>query len=307
MTSKRPKLSLQTSDITPTYVGPTDSRNATISAIAPTPTGYNTFNNAFDLTYRPSPSSTVPSPGGASSRRNPLNQSSPYTLNLPYGVQPILKNSPLARDLRRSSLAPASPSPRATNRRIFFPAPKHVSFKSVLEEEIVTTDYVVRHADLSSSDAEESSSSDSEEPLRSTPETSDDEFDDRGIRVDEGSPRGRRKRNAEALSRELDSDAAGTENSTNTASKRTKRKKRRWEWTIPPAIKVVDQVVHETVEDGNKTSGQQSSTTNDNYEEAAAAKAEEAAEEVAEAAATAQDKGVTNEIEATKVANALDA
>jgi hypothetical protein len=232
MSSKRPKLSLKTSDLAPTYVGTTTSRNDANTHNTATPTTLNTFNNTFDLTYRPSPVSTIPSPGPTISRRPTNLQSSPYALNLPFGVYSILKNSPLPRDLRRPSLATASASPRTSGRRMFFPAPKKVTFKPVLEEEIVTQEYVTRHADLTSSSDEDTASSESEESLRS----SDDprkEVKGRVIRVDEFSSRGRSKRKIRATSDSSSTEERGSQDRSRSSSeRRTKRKKRRWEWTI---------------------------------------------------------------------------
>lgn len=232
MSSKRPKLSLKTSDLTSTYVNSTTSRNDVNVHSATTPTNLNTFNNTFDLTYRPSPISTVPSPGPSLSRRPTIlnAQSSPYTLNLPFGVNSILKNSPLPQSIRRPSLATASASPRTGGRRIFFPAPKKVTFKPILEEEIVTKEYVTRHADLTSSD-EDTTTSDSD----SSHQKSDDRKDDtnrRIIRVDESS-RGRNKRKTiNTFERSVSEDRGRPDRSRSTSERRTKRKKRRWEWTI---------------------------------------------------------------------------
>ncbi|KIV98153.1 hypothetical protein PV10_01833 [Exophiala mesophila] len=257
MTSKRPKLSLQTSDIPPTYVAQTGGRSASRSAVEATPTGLNTFTNAFDLSYRPSPSTTLPSPVN-SSRRNLTQSSGPYSVNLPHNVHPILKNSPVAWAIRRSSLAGGGDSPRIGNRRVFFPAPKRVSFRTVLEEEIVTKDYVVRHADLTSSE-DETSWSESEEDLPRTPQIPSPETLDRRVRVDEVSPRGRRKRTAaNGAQMERDSTIEQAETSTMMTTsgtwKRSRRKKRRWEWTVPapPKLpKVADETQPDAVDTNN--------------------------------------------------------
>lgn len=236
MTSKRPKLSLQTSDIPPTYVAPTGARSASRSVVEATPTGLNTFTNAFDLSYRPSPTTNLPSPGN-SSRRNLVSSSRPYSVNLPHGIHPILKNGPAGCVIRRSSLASGGDSPCLGNRRVFFPAPKQVSFRTVLEEEIITKDYVASHADLTSSEGE-TSWSESEDQAPNTPETSDDETRDRRVRVDEVSPRGRRKRTAaEGARMEHDTMVGQAETSTSGSWKRSRRKKRRWEWTVSPSAK----------------------------------------------------------------------
>jgi len=115
---------------------------------------------------------------------------------------------------------------------MFFPAPKKVTFKPVLEEEIVTQEYVTRHADLTSSSDEDTASSESEESLRS----SDDprkEVKGRVIRVDEFSSRGRSKRKIRATSDSSSTEERGSQDRSRSSSeRRTKRKKRRWEWTI---------------------------------------------------------------------------
>ena len=244
MSSQRPKLSLKTSDLAPTYVASTTGRTDANAHNTATPTTLNTFSNTFDLTYRPSPVSTIPSPGPTLSRRptNLQQPSSPYALNLPFGVYSILKNSPLPRDIRRSSLATASASPRTNGRRIFFPAPKRVSFKPVLEEEIVTKEYVIRHADLTSSSDEDTASSESEDSLQRS-EDPGDERNRRIIRVDEfSSSRGRNKRKTRAST---DAgvgaeDRGRQERSRSTSERRAKRKTRKWEWTIPGTITNAD-------------------------------------------------------------------
>ena len=240
---KRPKLSLITTDLAPTYSGSTSSRNAVKPDATATPTTLNTFTNAFDLTYRPSPASALPSPGGLLQRRTSGHPASPttklserpYNLNLPFGVRSILKNSPLPRDARRPSTCSASASPR-TSRRVFFQPPKRVTFRTTLEDEIITKSYVMRHADLSSSD-EETNSSEGGDSSRTSSEEGEDEIEERGILVDDISPRGRRKRKLMTISdmsaREL--NRGRDERSRSTSERRTKRKKRMWEWTLESA------------------------------------------------------------------------
>lgn len=263
MPSQRPKLSLKTSDLAPTYVTSTAGRNDAIGPNTATPTTLNTFNNTFDLTYRPSPVSTIPSPGPSLSRRpTNLQQPSPYALNLPFGVYSILKNSPLPRDVRRSSLATASASPRTSGRRMFFPAPKRVSFKPVLEEEIVTTEYVTRHADLTSSSDEDTASSEESESSSQRSDAPGDESQRRIIRVDEfSSPQGRNKRKTRATSDAGvgTEDRGRQERSRSTSERRTKRKTRRWEWTIPSTPTKADAHDSPEIKDGSdlKSEGDQ--------------------------------------------------
>lgn len=158
----------------------------------------------------------------------------PYDLNLPFGVYPILKNSPLPRDVRRPSICSTSASPRIPGRRVFFPAPKKVTFRAELEDEIITKEYVKRHADLSSSE-DEAIPSESDEQSGASTDEGEDEVQDRGIRVDEISPRGRRKRKS-AMFSDVSTDRVDgrgrNERSRSTSVRRSKRKKRRWEWTI---------------------------------------------------------------------------
>ncbi|OAP59695.1 hypothetical protein AYL99_06993 [Fonsecaea erecta] len=191
---KKPKLSLRTSDLAPTFHGSTSRQNGVNMGATATPTTLNTFNNTFDLAYRPSPVTTLPSPGSHSQARgsahptSPIlkNSEHPYVLNLPFGIHSILKNGPLPRDIRRPS---ASASPRVAGRRVFFPAPKKVAFRAELEEEIVTNNYIMRHADLSSSDDESLPSESEDQSGTSTDDDGDDGDKARGIRVDEVSPR----------------------------------------------------------------------------------------------------------------------
>lgn len=236
---KKPKLSLNTSDLAPTFNGSVSRQPSFKPDTTATPTTLNTFNNTFDLTYRPSPVATLPSPAPSLARRQSTHPSSPigrtsdhpYNFTLPFGVHPILKNSPLPRDIRRSSI---SASPRISGRRVFFPPPKRVAFRAELAEEIVTQKYVMRHADLSSSEDDYSSSETDEQGSNSNDEEVKD-AKDQAIRVDEFSARGRRKRKCTATSpcppNEDHRDREETSQSRST--RRSKRKRRRWIWTEP--------------------------------------------------------------------------
>ncbi|EXJ64758.1 hypothetical protein A1O7_01096, partial [Cladophialophora yegresii CBS 114405] len=235
--TKKPKLSLNTADLAPTFHGTVSRQSGITTNSTATPTTLNTFNNTFDLTYRPSPVSTVSSPGTHSRSKPSIHPSSPntrisnqpYNLNLPFGVHPILKNSPLWKDTRRSSI---SASPRLAGLKVLFPAPKKVTFRVQLEDEIVTKRYVERHVDLSSSEDE---SAPSEADDRSN--TASDEEAGKGrptIRVDEFSVKGRRKRKSVALSRSPATEIGRgrKDMSRSTSTRRSKRRRRRWEWTI---------------------------------------------------------------------------
>lgn len=266
MSTKRPKLSLKTSDLASTYVTSTTGRNDANVHITTTPTNLNTFTNTFDLTYRPSPIATIPSPGPTLSRR-PTNsnvQPSPYSLNLPFGVYSILKNSPLPQNVRRPSLATPNASPRISSRRIFFPTPKKVTFKAILEEEIVTKDYVTCHADLTSSD-EDTTTSESDSSFRNS-DGRKNEPTRRIIRVDESS-RGRNKRKTiTAFESGIAEKRGRQDRSRSTSERRTKRKKRRWEWTITEngaAIKTDEPPANKENEQNSEEEEQREEENND--------------------------------------------
>ncbi|KAI1628337.1 hypothetical protein EDD37DRAFT_644138 [Exophiala viscosa] len=243
--AKRPKLSLQTSNLTPTFMGADGGRKTIVSPHTATPTRLNTFSNAFDLTYRSSPLSTVSSPitqaqlkiTGRASSPAPQRGVITYSLNLPFGVHPILKNTSLSRDPRRLSATSASASPRTSGRRVFFPASKNVSFRANLEEEIVTKEYVMRHADLTTSEDEIDISEPEESSSAWTNEAKSGQAD-RIIRVDEYATRGRRKRKTLTVSESFSQDVDGgrEEKSRSTSTRRNKRKRRKWEWTIGNSV-----------------------------------------------------------------------
>lgn len=156
--SKRPKLSLQTTSLSNTYgsltrgIGAPQNSEATF-----TPTTTNTLVNQWELSIRPSPVTRTESPVPSSLRNQP-NQH-PYNLSLPFGVRPILKNSPLP-----SRQASVSASPRDSRRKVFFPQPKQVAFRKNLEEVIETTRFTARHSDLSSSEEDRSEDDVNAEP-----------------------------------------------------------------------------------------------------------------------------------------------
>ncbi|KIW90190.1 uncharacterized protein Z519_08833 [Cladophialophora bantiana CBS 173.52] len=227
--AKKPKLSLRTSDLAPTFRGSTGRQNGINIGATATPTTLNTFSNTFDLAYRPSPVTNLPSPVSHSQPRGSAHPTSPivrlsehpYALNLPFGVHSILKNSPLPWDIRRPSV---SASPRVASRRVFFPAPKKVAFRAELEEEIVTKNYIMRHADLSSSDEESTPSENDNQSGTSNDEGEDGGGNGREIRVDEVSPRKKRKRKSTAVSPSSSSelDQASSEKSQSKSAARSK-------------------------------------------------------------------------------------
>ena len=226
--TKRPKLSLQTSQLPTSYASSASATGKSVDTLATTtPTTLNTFNNTFDLSLRPSPSSATASPGSfrfhQKAAASPLRRTLPYSLNFPLGVRSILKNSRIEKDYRRGSLT-ASASPR-TGRRVFFPPAKKVSFQPIAEE-IITHTYTARHVDISSEDEEISSTSDKDESPEQqevTPSVPQEvEISDRNSTLTVEPPfrspglesRGRRR------------------GQRSPSSLRVKRKRRRWEWTL---------------------------------------------------------------------------
>jgi len=237
--AKRPKLSLQTSNLTPTFMGADGGRKTILSPHTATPTRLNTFSNAFDLTHRPSPPSTVSSPKviGCTSSLATQQNDTLYSMNLPFGVHPILKNTSMPRDPRRPSSCSANASSRTSGRRVFFPAPKNVSFRANLEEEIVTKVYVMRHADLTSME-EGIDTSESEEWNSASTDEGESGKQDCIIRVDEYATRGRRKRKSltVSVSSSQDVDCGRQERSRSTSTRRNNHKRRKWEWTINKSV-----------------------------------------------------------------------
>lgn len=146
--NKRPKLSLQTTSLTSTYGSLTRGIAPNTSQAIYTPTTANTLSNTWDLSIRPSPISRTDSPRPLHQVRSQAGQQ-PYAYSLPFGVKPILKNSPLP-----PRAASVSASPRESRRKVFFPQPKRVLFKQDLEEIIETKQYVAKHSDLPSSEEE---------------------------------------------------------------------------------------------------------------------------------------------------------
>lgn len=240
---QKPKLSLQTSNLTPTFHGSSGGQ-VTTNLNTATPTTLNTFNNAFDLTFRPSPVISAASPTRRSQTKapgqscSPTNRSPemPYALGLPFGVHSILKNSPLPQYGRRRSACSSSASPGIPGRRVFFPASKKVTFRAVLEEEITTHEYSMRHSDLNSS-SDETKSSEAEESSSGSTDEGEEDKGDMTIRVDEVASRGRRKRKTLSVSDSTSDglDRGRNKGSRSTSARRSKRKRRRWEWMLGPA------------------------------------------------------------------------
>lgn len=165
--NRRPKLSLQTTSLASTYGSLTRGVAPNTTQTLYTPTTANTLANTWDLSIRPSPVSRTESPRPLLQIRPSSGTSQqPYAYSLPFGLRPILKNSPLP-----PRAASVSASPRESRRKVFFPQPKRVSFRNNLEEPIETKHYIARHVDLTSSEEETSD----EEPQQESSSLKSDE------------------------------------------------------------------------------------------------------------------------------------
>jgi hypothetical protein len=221
--SKRPKLSLQTNALTTSYGSSASATgNKATDMTAATPTTLNTFNNTFDLSLRPSPNSATASPFRTTTISSPLRRKQPYSLNLPLGVKPILKNSRLAADLRRSSI-PTSASPRSA-RRVFFPAPKKVSFQ-FNDETIENREYTARHIDLSPEPSDNDASGSDAGSDRSSPEPSEVETEIKEASPEDNQTTARPRLHSPEIVR-------GRARRQWSASTERRKKKRRWQWTL---------------------------------------------------------------------------
>lgn len=242
---KRPKLSLQTSSLPITF-GKSSTALTIAASTLPiaSPTVLNTFNNAYDMPHRLSP--VTNSPTGTRSARPTSRIVSPFASNkedrpyqIPLGVKSILRNSPIPSGLRRSSLCPAGESPR-TSRRALFPAAKKVAFPVVLEEEIQTTIYTVKHSDLSSDGEELDTDERSELSLSSSDESDMEELAEANT---DGEATQLRKKRKAGSDRQIQAAAirdcvANVERIQKrlkpTFKSQRKRRRRHWEWTLEP-------------------------------------------------------------------------
>ena len=225
MPNKRPKLSLQTTSV-PTATGKSSTGLAlSAQAIsAASPTILNTFNNAYELPHRPSPTQT---PKPTSRFQSPITAIRFVEINykLPLSIKSVLKNS---------RIAPCEPSPR-TGRRPLFPAAKQVSFREVIEEEIHNVDFIARHSDL---DSETEGSSEDDVPKtpidsQALPEDSEVDVEDDESEDGDLTERKRKKRVSESKLQA----AADTDKSKSIAKERPRkscRRKREWVWTLGP-------------------------------------------------------------------------
>ena len=262
--SKRPKLSLQTSSLPITFGKSSTALAMTASALpAASPTVLNTFNNAYDLPRRPSPS-TTPSSTSRLAQRPPRSMASvvsrreddwPY--KVPLGIRGILRNTPIPASIRKSSVCSNSSSPR-NGRRVFFPPTKRVCYRHPLEEEITTVKFVARHSDLSSSDESESDSA-----PETVPEDLDDTLDittsDEDNRIQVRPKKGLKRYSRRQIRAAAVRDRVGDGHDQNVQSKTPsdRKKRRRWEWTLGP---LDEEVAEQNKPDLTKTLASSSST-----------------------------------------------
>ncbi|KAF2089844.1 hypothetical protein K490DRAFT_62721 [Saccharata proteae CBS 121410] len=163
--SARPKLSLNTQQLR-TFGKGSSLRLETLSAVSPT--ARNTFSNGYDAALgektksplsidssvapqnsSPASAHSLDSSTPSSASTNSLSSASstdsaiiriPYTLT--HNVTSILSNSPIVSSRPRTTMSSSRP---------MFPAPKRVSFRTPLVEEIKTTKYTMAHSDITSS------------------------------------------------------------------------------------------------------------------------------------------------------------
>ncbi|KAJ5679303.1 hypothetical protein N7462_007547 [Penicillium macrosclerotiorum] len=197
--TSRPKLTLQTSSLPRTF-GSSNTGLSLSFATAPTasPTVRNTFKNAYEIpspsSATSSPSKTLPSHRFPSSKslspyvhfssntttatNSPFSSRSPY--QLPLGVRSILRNSPIERASRGSSVSTSSTGPGGAGaRRVFFPAKKQVSYRHPLEEVIRTDQYTAQHLDLlKEDDTAAGAVQEAPAPEEPTPDSTEDDDSD---------------------------------------------------------------------------------------------------------------------------------
>ena len=242
--SKRPKLSLQTSSLPITFGKSTTALAIAASSLpATSPTVLNTFNNAYDIPHRFSPA--TPSPTGSRPTRPASRLVSPFVSSkedrpyqLSHGLRGILRNTPIPSTLRRSSICHPADSPRSA-RRTFFPAAKKVTFRVVLEEVIDTKLYTAKHSDLSSDEEEAETHDQVSDPSSSSSDSEPDDtpVDDvttSGSQSRKRKARSNRQVEAAAIRDGLDSADRLRKRLRRTGDGKRKRKRRQWEWTLGP-------------------------------------------------------------------------
>ncbi|KAI5297180.1 hypothetical protein KEM56_005014 [Ascosphaera pollenicola] len=177
--SRKPKLSLQTASVPRTFGKSTTSLTLNISSDPSlSPTVRNTFCNAYDSQRRddagPIVSSSSLSSTSTTSSSSSFSLSSPsrcggvevaeVPYKLPRSARSILRNSPLGHARRSSHLRESSSLKNAyasstttttttttttvATRKPLFAPKKQVRYRTPLQEDIKTVDYVARHSDL---------------------------------------------------------------------------------------------------------------------------------------------------------------
>ena len=245
--SKRPKLSLNTSNVTPVFgnKNSTSLRLETLSATSPT--ARNTFRNkqspgrspvlrskkpaltpiatnvAIASTQTLTPSN-IELPESADTAYTPLSSAlsatsvstvdslpSEIPYRLPFNASSILINGPIPRT--------RSPRISFAQSRPMFPAAKKVSFSAALPEEIRTTKYTLRHSDI-------------ESPIISAPEVSTEEKQEEGTNtVAEPKSRPSLQLGTKHALRSEDDDS---DNPPVTPVAGRRKKDRQWVWTLGP-------------------------------------------------------------------------
>ncbi|KAF7186891.1 hypothetical protein HII31_11851 [Pseudocercospora fuligena] len=248
--AKRPKLSLDTNNVTTTFGKSSTSLRLDSAA---SPTANNTFRNAFhparqssanrlskptlkqistDIprTQSPEPlateaqeatplidSATSSASISSTSTIDSLPAEIPYKLS--YSVTSILVNSPIPRPKpRRMMFAQSKP---------MFPAAKRVSFKTPLTEEVKNVNFTMRHSDIESSTSTISTLELSPPEDSSVTQSNDKAEPQKCTSHEPSSPQTGDKRES---SDEEDSDSTPQ---TPGPSGRRKRH-RRWVWTLGP-------------------------------------------------------------------------
>lgn len=252
--SKRPRLTLNTANVTPIFgKNATSLRLETLSATSPT--SRNTFQNThtpqkkrvgrratkpvlapLSINVDPTPPTTPDTPHqdaneqdriqerpssadstSSSSTLNTLPAEAPY--KLPFNANSILLNGPLPR-LRqcRTSFSQTRP---------MFPTPKKVGFRAPLTEDIRNVKFTLRHSDIEVPD----------EPAPSTANDAEEEEDDdnNDDEIQEVRPRKLPKLKSPRTGDKRDSsDEEDSDTCPATPVAGRKKRHRQWRWTLGP-------------------------------------------------------------------------
>lgn len=239
-TPKKPKLSLQTASLPITFGKSTTGLSFALSTTA-SPTVLNTYNNAYNSSPSTTSTSSPLKPSRPTSRlvspyvASHASDSQPY--QVPLGIRGILRNTPLpASSLRRQSLSATNSAGSVTGRRVFFPAPKRVSYRNPLEEEIRNVQFTARHYDLSSDEESvpETTSAEVEEESDGSSGASGSSDEDGAA----GSPHLSRKRKSSRSHRQIRAvairDGFDQEEGPQTPVQGRRKRRREWRWTLGP-------------------------------------------------------------------------